>query len=211
MMTMSGIYYMLISWYPTYLKGSRGTRLFKLARLASLVLAAGALGCFFGGWLTDWLVKKTGNRRWGRTASAWVVRPWRAGEPRQPVHGIHCSGVSVRRSCLPWCSDPGSRLVGQRYPGQRKTSGALFGLMNMIGGLAHLFAALPGQLRRRHGQKGLHRPSRMGPGFLCLRGCCTTGNGAVVLDRPAKDGRVARERGLDRNRVNRRSARPTRW
>ena len=87
MMTMSAIYYMLISWYPTYLQEARGATPNASSWLATMVLGAGAFGCFFGGWLTDWLVQTTGNRRWGRTAQSVVgARHCRHGHPDQPVH-----------------------------------------------------------------------------------------------------------------------------
>src|SRR5205823_3649023 len=70
MMTMSAFYYMLFSWYPTYLQEARGASKGLSSQLSSLVLAAGAFSSFFGGWLTDWLVQKTGNCRWGRTGQA---------------------------------------------------------------------------------------------------------------------------------------------
>ena len=72
MMTMSAIYYMLMSWYPKYLQAARGATPDQSSWLASLVLGMGAFGCLFGGWLTDWLVRVTGNRRWSRTGQAVV-------------------------------------------------------------------------------------------------------------------------------------------
>ncbi len=68
MMTMSGVYYVLFSWYPTYLQSARGIKPGESSWLTSMVLGSGAMGCYLGGRLTDWLVAKTGNRRWGRTA-----------------------------------------------------------------------------------------------------------------------------------------------
>src|SRR5438132_12789184 len=42
------------------------------ARLSSWPLAAGAVACILGGSTSDWLIRHTGNRRWGRRAAGMV-------------------------------------------------------------------------------------------------------------------------------------------
>ena len=62
--------YLFFSWYPTYLKEAREVRPGLSGWLASMVLAGGAVGSTFGGYLSDGLVRYTGNRRWSRRAAA---------------------------------------------------------------------------------------------------------------------------------------------
>src|SRR5262249_23724204 len=54
------------SWYPTYLEQGRGVDPIRSGWLSGAVLAGGALGSMLGGYLADWLVKRTGERRWSR-------------------------------------------------------------------------------------------------------------------------------------------------
>ena len=168
MMTMSGVYYMLISWYPTYLERARGASPVQSGRLASLVLGAGAFGCFFGGWLTDWLVKKTGDRRWGRTAQS-------VGGAALAALGILVSlltestilaSVFVALACLGvqiqlpawWAS--ATQVSGRHL-------GALFGLMNMIGALGAICSQLfLGSLADIMGKWGRTGRAQWDPGFF---------------------------------------------
>jgi MFS family permease len=54
---------MYFSWYPTYLKEGRGVADEQtVGALAGLVLAGGAVGSLLGGFLGDWLSRRTGNR-----------------------------------------------------------------------------------------------------------------------------------------------------
>ena len=46
---------------------SKGVGVAALGLLISLPLWGGAAGGMFGGWLNDWLIHRTGSRRWGRT------------------------------------------------------------------------------------------------------------------------------------------------
>jgi len=72
MITMSGVYMLMTYWYPTYLQEGQGASADLSSWLSGMVLGAGAFGCFFGGWLTDFLIRTTGNPRWSRTAQSVV-------------------------------------------------------------------------------------------------------------------------------------------
>jgi MFS family permease len=50
-----------LDWFPTYLKEFRGFNLSDMGRFASLPLLAGVGGDLLGGWLTDRLMRRTGN------------------------------------------------------------------------------------------------------------------------------------------------------
>jgi MFS family permease len=141
MMTMSAMYEVLSSWYPTYLQDARGASQILSSRLASLVLGAGAVGTFFGGWLTDWLVQRTGSRRWGRTAQAVV--------------GAGLSGLGIVASIWTDSTVAASGFVALAAFGVQlqlpswwasatqvsgRHLGALFGMMNMIGGVGRILS-----------------------------------------------------------------------
>ena len=125
MMTMSAVYYMLISWYPKYLQAARGATANQSSWLASLVLGLGAFGCLFGGWLTDWLVRTTGNRRWGGLAR----RSW--GRAGQHLHSGECSNefhvslCGLRRTGMSGHPDSASGLVGVCDARQRQAPGGV--------------------------------------------------------------------------------------
>ncbi len=55
--------YMFFSWYPTYLKQGRLIDPETTSQYASWVLAAGAAGSLSGGFIADWLLRRTGSKR----------------------------------------------------------------------------------------------------------------------------------------------------
>ncbi len=50
-----------LDWFPTYLKEFRGFSLVQMGFYASLPMLAGTAGDLLGGWLTDLLLRRTGN------------------------------------------------------------------------------------------------------------------------------------------------------
>ncbi len=141
MMTMSAVYYMLISWYPKYLQAARGATPDQSSWLSSVVLGMGAFGCLAGGWLTDWLVEITGNGRWSRTgqaiAGAALASVCIFASVR--INSIGLSAVFVALACLGvqiqvpawWAS--ATQVSGKHL-------GALFGLMNMLGAVGAILS-----------------------------------------------------------------------
>ena len=59
--------YFYLSWMPKYLKNGRGIDDTQIAFLASLPFILGTVGCFIGGFSSDYLTKKRGLK-WGRRA-----------------------------------------------------------------------------------------------------------------------------------------------
>lgn len=59
--------YFYLSWMPKYLKNGKGVADLDLAFLASLPFILGTIGCFSGGFLSDFLAKKM-SLTWGRRA-----------------------------------------------------------------------------------------------------------------------------------------------
>ena len=141
MMTMSAMHEVLSSWYPTYLQDARGASPGLSSRLASMVLTAGAFGTFFGGWLTDWLVQMTGSQRWGRTAQAVVG----AGLGALGILASIWTNSTVAASAFVALAAFGVQLqLPSWWASATQVSGrhlgALFGLMNMIGGVGRILS-----------------------------------------------------------------------
>lgn len=63
-------YVFFITWFTTYLRQSRHVSIEGAGLLTSLPLLAVVVGSPLGGVLSDWLMKRTGSRWWGRNAVA---------------------------------------------------------------------------------------------------------------------------------------------
>jgi MFS family permease len=61
-------WYFNINYLPSFLTEQYGSQSGKLALAiyAGGPLWMGAIACFFGGWLTDLFIRRTGDRKWGR-------------------------------------------------------------------------------------------------------------------------------------------------
>src|SRR5438132_7009038 len=141
---------------PLYLSEHRHLDHVETAWLSALPLAAGAVACILGGSASDWLIRRTGNRTWGRRSvgafglalaalaflsANWVTETWLLGL----LLTVAFFGNDLRIGPA-WasCAD-----IGERY------AGTLSGTMNMIGAFAGAAGtALAGYLLRR-GQPGL--------------------------------------------------------
>ena len=55
-----------VGWLPTYLSEHRHLSDSDTKLLTSLPLAFGVVACISGGVLSDWIIRRTGNRSWGR-------------------------------------------------------------------------------------------------------------------------------------------------
>ncbi len=62
--------WIFLSWLPSYLVSYRGFTLLKMGTYAALPLGAGVVGDAVGGWLTDFLLVKTGNVKFARRSVA---------------------------------------------------------------------------------------------------------------------------------------------
>jgi MFS transporter, ACS family, glucarate transporter len=139
--TMTAMSELLYSWYPTYLQEARGASPNLSAWLTMLVLAPGAVAAFFGGWLTDWLVRTTGNRRWGRTGQAVVG----AGIAAFGIIASVWTDSTLAASAFIALVAFGAQLqLPAWWASATQVSGrhlgAIFGLMNMMGGLGRILS-----------------------------------------------------------------------
>jgi MFS transporter, ACS family, glucarate transporter len=126
--------YLYYSWYPTYLQKGRGLSEKEAGWLTSVVLIGGALGCVVGGHLNDWLVTRTGEKRWtrrclasgGLTSAALAL-----------LASIHCDAVWGAVSFTAFASFSASIALTTWWAVVTDISGrhlgALFGLMNSMG------------------------------------------------------------------------------
>jgi len=69
----AAVAYMYFSWYPKYLQEARGVPPVESGWMSGLVLAGGAVGGVCGGYLGDWLLGLTGNRRWTRSGTGCLM------------------------------------------------------------------------------------------------------------------------------------------
>ncbi|HEX5269279.1 MAG TPA: MFS transporter [Gemmataceae bacterium] len=142
----------ITNWLPSYLKHHRHLDDRLTAWLSGMPLAFGIVSCLAGGAVSDWLVRRLGNRKWGRrlvgcaalvlgSASAlapiWVDRVW--------LLGLAFSAWFFFNDLTMAPAWAAAADVGERH------TGALSGAMNMTGSF---FAAvgmwLAGWLFRRH-------------------------------------------------------------
>jgi ACS family glucarate transporter-like MFS transporter len=129
-------WYFYPTWQPEYLKEVFGISYTGSELITGLPFLCGAVGSLLGGGLSDYLVRRTGNRRWGRSvigvvgftaAGLCVLATGFAATAWQAV-ALLCLAFLVNDLAIPviWaaCAD-----VGGRY------AGTVAGLMNMAGGV----------------------------------------------------------------------------
>ena len=188
MITMSAVYMLMTYWYPTYLQEGRGVSPDLSSWLSGLVLGAGAFGCFFGGWLTDFLVRKTGSLRWGRTAQSVVGAGLAASGLLASVFvdnavlasclvALACFGVQIQVPAW-WAS--ATQVSGKHL-------GALFGMMNMIGNVgAAVVQTLFGYFVDLMKSWGYTGRARWDPGIFIFVGVALIGMALWALIDPRK-------------------------
>lgn len=135
--------YLYFSWYPTYLQDARGVESIEAGWLASLVLGVSAVGCIVGGFLSDGLIRFTGNRRASRYAigcgamTVAVVFLLVGQHTDDAVVAAIWTAVAMfaLHATLPNWWGAVAEVSGRHL-------GALFGLMNSIGGLGAIASQL---------------------------------------------------------------------
>jgi sugar phosphate permease len=128
---------------PAYLRSQRHFSPETTSRLAAMPLACGVVGCVLGGFLSDALVRRTGNRKWGRRlvgafglalGAIALLGTIRVESPT--ALGILLSMTFFGNDLAmgpAWaaCAD-----IGERY------AGTLGGTMNMVGSLTGALGAM---------------------------------------------------------------------
>jgi MFS transporter, ACS family, glucarate transporter len=144
-------WYFFPTWQPDYLKKVFGTSYADSELLTGLPFLLGAFGCLAGGRLSDYLVRWTGSRRWGRSligvlgfaaagacmlAAAFAGRQWLA-------VALFSTAFLLNDLAIPiiWavCADVGGRFAG-----------TVSGIMNLAGGVGAIIspALIPQVLTR---------------------------------------------------------------
>jgi sugar phosphate permease len=129
-----------ITLLPNYLRDQRGLSADQMKWLQALPLGCGVVACLLGGVISDWMIRGTGNRKWGRRLSGMVGHAL-AGVAILATIGAHdVPTLAVLLSLTFFFNDlamgpawAACADIGERY------AGTLGGAMNMIG---NLFAAL---------------------------------------------------------------------
>ncbi len=139
----ASFFYMLFTWFPTYLQEGRGLSNSASGWLTSMVMAGGAVGCLSGGYLGDWIVRRTGERRWSRrvvgAGSFCLAAACVALVPQCPsaLSASLCAAASLLFVQL---MIPGWWSVVAEISGPHGAS--MFGLMNSLGGVGAMSAPL---------------------------------------------------------------------
>ena len=125
--------YMFFSWYPTYLKLARGVDPLSASWFAGLVLASGAAGSLVGGFLSDFLVRRTGRR--GIRCRIGIIAMTSAALAM--AASPHCDRNELATACTAWACFAvhvqAAAWWGVVTDVSGKHLGALFGLMNSLG------------------------------------------------------------------------------
>jgi MFS transporter, ACS family, glucarate transporter len=136
-MTVCGLlFYMLFQWFPTYLKEARGQGELASGWLTSIVMAAGAIGCLFGGWLSDFVLRTFNNRRLARSVSGAVMMGLAGGcalsvryaESAAAITALNAAALFFMQSAVPTWWTVVAEISGRH-------GGAMWGLMNSMASL----------------------------------------------------------------------------
>lgn len=130
----AGGYVFYGTWFPTYLKEVHGVTLASAGRLTSLPLLGVVLGGAIGGWLSDWIERRTGSKRLSRQ-SIGVASHGLCGlliliaqSIQNPIHAVCLISLGSFIFAL---GSSGSYAITMDLGGTRAPT--LFALMNMCG------------------------------------------------------------------------------
>jgi sugar phosphate permease len=160
-----------VNWIPLFLTEGRGLADQEMGLFTPLPLLGGAAGGIFGGLLNDFLLRRTGNRRWARSsiaitgktvATALIVLSV------QMTDGRLAMVILLVARCFGDWSLPTQWGTITDIAG--RASGTVFGLVNAVGAVG-AFAAGPilGHLKQYYGWEGLF----LGVASMCLLSALT--------------------------------------
>jgi ACS family glucarate transporter-like MFS transporter/ACS family D-galactonate transporter-like MFS transporter len=130
-------YMFFASWFPTFLQETRDVSVKDSGYLQALVFGGTLAGCLCGGWLTDWVWKRTGNLRLSRSGvgatflfgcSLLILAAWFVQSTLVAVV-LLSSGAFFAALAGPCAFAATIDIGGDSVP-------QVFGLMNMTGNVA---------------------------------------------------------------------------
>lgn len=180
--------YLFFFWYSTYLQEGRSLSSELSSQLASIVLISGAVGSFCGGYLSDWLVRLTGERKWSRRLLTVPALTSAAGGM---VLSIQFDDPWLAALCAAWAclaihlSLPSGWNVVAEISGPHV--GALWGLLNAMGVAGAYFSPIfLGGLVDYLSDLGYVGRARWDPAFYVYASLLLTGAFAWLLVNPEK-------------------------
>jgi MFS family permease len=195
--------YLNYSWYPTYLQSARQVAPDRASRLTSLVLAGGAAGCLLGGYLGDWIVRRTGNRRWSRrlvgSGGLWIAAAALS-------ISVQCETPFASALCATLAAFTSGVTLAMWWAVVTEISGrhlgALFGLMNSMGVVGAAGSQLFfGRMSDFLLGQGLTERARYDPAFYVYSGVLAAGAvGWLFIDETCKvpeTGETSRKPAMD--------------
>ncbi len=154
---------LFVNWVPQFLEEGKGLSKAQTGMYASLPLLGGALGGAFGGMLNDWMIRRTGSRRWSRTTVAMSGKLVAAGLLALAVTLPDGRAVAILLLACKFFTDWGNATIwGATTDVSGRAVGTIFGVFNAAGAAAG-FAANPliGELKQGYGWE---------PAFFMLAG-----------------------------------------
>lgn len=139
-----------VNWLPLFLKEGKGLNQAEMGVFASLPLWGGALGGAAGGVLNDFLIRRTGNRRWTRTGVALTGKGLAAVLLAASVGLADGRAVAVTLLLCKFFGDWSlSTQWGAITDIGGRAAGTVFGSVNMVGAIAGVLAnPLIGQIKQ---------------------------------------------------------------
>jgi nitrate/nitrite transporter NarK len=137
-----------VTWFPTFLRETRGVSLLESGKLTSYAGVAAMLGVVCGGYASDWLLARTGSKRIARQGMASVCMATCAALILLSffVVDVNAAIALISLGAFVACfGGVAGYTVAIDYGGEQV--GTVFGAMNMAGGIgAMLFPVTVGWL-----------------------------------------------------------------
>jgi MFS family permease len=169
--------YLYFFWYPTYLEKGRGLDGILSGWLSGMVLAGGAVGATLGGYLSDWVVRRTGDRRRSRRMIGCCGL---TGAALALLAGVQCDNPLAASALIALASLSAHAVLATWWAAVTEISGrhlgSLFGLMNSMGVPGAVASQLFfGRFADWRAEQGFHGRDQWDPGFYVYAGVLLVG------------------------------------
>jgi len=142
-----------VNWLPLFLKEGKGLSQTQMGVFAGLPLWGGALGGMAGGVLNDYLIRRTGSRRWGRSGVAFTGKMLAALLLAMSIFLADGRAVAVTLLVCKFFADWSQATQwGAITDIGGRAAGTVFGAANMVGAIGSVLAnPLIGRVKQDHG------------------------------------------------------------